>query len=94
MRPWPALTTNSLPNYLGLRLYPPQPSNSRVAVRDTILPVGGGLDGSSPVLVPKGMMVHLSVYALHHRRDLWGEDADEFRPERWSYEKQTWVRNP
>jgi cytochrome P450 len=36
-------------------------------------------------------MVHLSTYALHRHKDLWGHDAEEFRPERWNYEKQSWV---
>lgn len=36
-------------------------------------------------------MVHFSIFALHRHRDLWGEDAEEFRPERWLDEKQSWV---
>lgn len=63
-------------------------------MRDTVLPTGGGPDGSSPVLVRKDTIVHFSTYALHRRKDLWGDDAEEFRPERWNFEKQTWVRNP
>ena len=39
----------------------------------------------------KGTMVHFSIFALHRRRDPWGEDAEEFRPERWLDEKQLWV---
>ena len=33
--------------------------------------------------MPRGRRVITSFNALHHRRDLWGEDADDFRPERW-----------
>jgi cytochrome P450 len=77
---------------LGLRLHPAQPSNSRIASKDTILPTGGGPDGQSPVFVPKGSMVHFAAFALHRRPDLWGDDAEEFRPERWVNEKQSWVR--
>ncbi|RAO69389.1 uncharacterized protein BHQ10_005401 [Talaromyces amestolkiae] len=79
--------------YLVLRLYPPQASNSRIAVQDTILPKGGGPGGESPVFVRKGTMVHFSIYALHRDKGLWGHDAEEFRPERWDYERQSWVRS-
>ncbi|KAK1141876.1 hypothetical protein N8T08_008389 [Aspergillus melleus] len=37
-----------------LRVHPVAPINSRVAVRDTILPVGGGPDHKSPIFIPKG----------------------------------------
>lgn len=67
-----------------LRLHPPVPVNSRTAVRDTILPVGGGPDGQAPVLVLKGTMVGYSVYAMHRQPALYGMDAEIFRPERWS----------
>ncbi|MCJ1376664.1 hypothetical protein MMC20_007908 [Loxospora ochrophaea] len=65
------------------RLYPELPSNSRIAVRDTMLPTGGGMEGTAPVFVPKGGMVAWSITALHRRQDLWGEDAEDFKPERF-----------
>lgn len=84
-------TYNDLKNmtYLGwvvkevLRLYPPIPLNIRVANKDTSLPVGGGVDGMAPIFVPKGQEVVYQVFSTHRRRDLWGEDANEFKPERW-----------
>ncbi|KAL1999931.1 hypothetical protein VTN02DRAFT_3787 [Thermoascus thermophilus] len=66
-----------------LRLLPPVPSNVRFAVKDTTLPVGGGPDGRSPVYIRKGQSVGYTVWSLHRRQDIWGADADEFRPERW-----------
>ncbi|KAI5796428.1 cytochrome P450 [Geopyxis carbonaria] len=66
-----------------LRLYPAVPVNSRTATRDTLLPTGGGPAGTAPVLIPSGARVQWSVFALHRRRDIFGEDAEEFRPERW-----------
>ncbi|OJJ06777.1 hypothetical protein ASPVEDRAFT_46128 [Aspergillus versicolor CBS 583.65] len=66
-----------------LRLIPPVPLNYRVAVKDTTLPVGGGPDGKSPVFVAKGEPVLYSVYTMHRRKDIYGPDADSFRPERW-----------
>ncbi|KAI9811230.1 MAG: hypothetical protein M1827_005562 [Pycnora praestabilis] len=66
-----------------LRLYPQLPFNIRVAVKTTILPIGGGPDGHHPVLIRKGTGVGYSVYHMHRRTDLYGPDATEFRPERW-----------
>ncbi|OHW98293.1 n-alkane-inducible cytochrome p450 [Colletotrichum incanum] len=66
-----------------LRLYPPIPMNIRVANKDTFLPVGGGPDGSAPIFVTAGQEVAYQSFSTHRRKDLWGEDADQFRPERW-----------
>ncbi|PVH67890.1 cytochrome P450 [Cadophora sp. DSE1049] len=66
-----------------LRLYPSVPVNTRTTLRTTILPTGGGPDRKSPVLVPKGTAVAYSVYTMHRRPDLYGMDAELFRPERW-----------
>lgn len=71
----------------SLRLYPIVPHNSRKALEDTFLPLGGGKDGASPVFVPKGQFVAWSLYAMHRRKDLYGEDADLFKPERWLDQK-------
>ena len=57
--------------------------NTRSSVRDTILPKGGGKNGESPVFIPKGTAVAFSVYSMHRRPDLYGMDAEVFRPERW-----------
>jgi cytochrome P450 monooxygenase len=56
----------------------------RAARCDTTLPRGGGPDGKSPVFVPKGTTVCSLTYHIHHDKDIWGDDADEFRPERWA----------
>lgn len=66
-----------------LRLYPIVPSNSRQALEDTVIPYGGGPDGQSPVFISKGTMVSWNPYAMHRRKDFFGEDALEFKPERW-----------
>ncbi|KAI4282743.1 MAG: hypothetical protein L6R38_002702 [Xanthoria sp. 2 TBL-2021] len=66
-----------------LRLYTVVPMNTRVANKDTYLPSGGGFDGRSPVYVRKGQMIVYQAYSLHRRTDLWGSDANDFRPERW-----------
>lgn len=73
-----------------LRLYPSVPLNSRRAVRDTTIPCGGGSDGTSPVFVPKGTQVDYSVHVMHRRKDIWGDDALDFKPDRWKGRKVGW----
>jgi cytochrome P450 len=60
-----------------LRLLPPAPGVMRIAVKDTVL---GGYK------IFKGDTVSVSAYALHRLEDQWGENAEEFRPERFSAE--------
>ena len=67
----------------GLRLYPPVPLNNRTAMRTTILPTGGGPDGHSPILVRRGEVVVFSSYVNSRRKNIYGPDANDFRPERW-----------
>jgi len=69
---------------IALRLYPVVPGNARFANKDTTLPRGGGPDGQSPIFIAKGSICAYSVYAMHRRKDIYGPDAEEFRPERWS----------
>lgn len=77
-----------------LRLFPIVPINQRIAVRDTMLPVGGGPDGKSPVAIRKGETVGYHTYVMQRRKDIWGEDADEFRPSRWEGRKLGWEMVP
>lgn len=66
-----------------MRLWPVVPTNSRLAARDTTLPRGGGEDGSRPILVRKDTEVILLVFALQRDPEIFGADAEVFRPERW-----------
>ncbi|KAL2072294.1 hypothetical protein VTL71DRAFT_11637 [Oculimacula yallundae] len=77
-------------NNEALRLYPVVPINGRFANKDTTLPRGGGRDGKSKIFIPKGASVDYSVHVMHHRKDLWGEDAEEFKPERWQNRRPGW----
>ncbi|KAF2689735.1 putative P450 monooxygenase [Lentithecium fluviatile CBS 122367] len=65
------------------RMYPVVPSNSRQALKDTVIPRGGGPDGTAPVLIPKGACVAYHSHAMHRRSDVFGDDADVFNPSRW-----------
>ncbi|KAK4998888.1 hypothetical protein LTR66_001986 [Elasticomyces elasticus] len=68
----------------ALRLHPPVPILSKVAIRDTVLPLGGGPDGKAPLFVKKDSILVYSIYSMHRRKDVWGDDAADFRPERWA----------
>ncbi|XP_024184309.1 cytochrome P450 704C1 [Rosa chinensis] len=58
-----------------LRLYPAVPVNAKVCFSDDTWP-----DGFS---VKKGDMVAYQPYAMGRMKFLWGDEAEEFRPERW-----------
>ncbi len=75
----------------ALRLHPPVPTNTRLCVNDTVLPLGGGRFGEDPVFVAKGTILVYTVHAMHRRKDFFGEDAEEFRPERWVGQRHSWV---
>jgi cytochrome P450 len=77
-------------NNEALRLYPVVPLNGRFANKDTILPRGGGKDGKSPIFIPKNTAVDYSVHVMHHRKDIWGPDAEDFNPERWQGRRVGW----
>ena len=65
------------------RLNPSIGQMNRAALRDTVLPTGGGPDGTSPIFVKKGTLLTTSFYALHRLPSFFGADATEWRPERW-----------
>lgn len=70
-------------NVSVLRLYPSVPVNAREALKTTTLPVGGGPDGQSPVLIREGEGIGYNVYSMHRSEKIYGPDAAQFRPSRW-----------
>ncbi|KAK7743683.1 hypothetical protein SLS62_010515 [Diatrype stigma] len=54
-----------------LRLYPAVPFNVRLALRDTLLPTGGGPNGDQPVPVLKDTSIAYSTIAMQRRADLY-----------------------
>lgn len=77
-----------------LRLHPVLPTASRTAVRDTVLPVGAGSDGSEPVFCPKGTDVRWLSWSTQRDARYYGPDPDEFRPDRWDGLRLTWEYIP
>ena len=71
--------------YETLRTLGPAGRIFRTARRDTTLPRGGGPDGMAPVFVPRGATVCSLTYHIHHDKETWGANADEFLPERWEH---------
>ncbi|KZT24217.1 cytochrome P450 [Neolentinus lepideus HHB14362 ss-1] len=71
-----------------LRVYPPTSLLSRTCRQDTTLPLAYPITSSSgvtltSVAVPAGTSVIMSLLAANHNKQVWGPDADEWRPERW-----------
>ncbi|KAK1149559.1 hypothetical protein N8T08_005108 [Aspergillus melleus] len=77
-----------------LQLYPPIATNSRKATKDTSLPLGGGLDEDSPILVKKGQDVIFYAHITHTLPEFWGPDANRFDPDRWADYKSSWAYLP
>ena len=74
-----------------LRLQGPSGRVLRTALRDTILLVGGGgLNGRFPLFVEKGVIMALNLWTLHHDKEIWGNDANEFNPQRWIDRRPMW----
>ncbi|KAL8724600.1 MAG: hypothetical protein Q9166_007857 [cf. Caloplaca sp. 2 TL-2023] len=75
----------------SLRLAPFATFNQRICLQDTVLPTGGGNDGTEPLFVKRGDVIETNFYAMHRDRDIWGDDADEFWPERWEMSHPPWA---
>ncbi|KAJ7702762.1 cytochrome P450 [Mycena rosella] len=73
-----------------LRLFPPiAPGMFRKTCEDTVLPLSApivGVDGTpmNTISVPKGTLIHIAIAAANHNKQVWGADALEFKPERWT----------
>ncbi|KAJ7430212.1 cytochrome P450 [Mycena galericulata] len=84
---------NSLP-YLEsvvretLRVHAPVAFVNRMAMEDNVLPLSQpyiDTKGKSheSLLIPKGQIIHIPILAVNTDKEIWGEDAMVFKPERW-----------
>ena len=76
-----------------LRLHLPASRITRIALRDTVLPVGGGPDARSPLFIAKGKVIEMDLYSLQRDPKIWGSDAGEFKPQRWRAGRPLWEAN-
>ena len=61
--------------YEVLRLYPPAVYFNRAIKNDVEL---------GKMSLPKGVQVSLPILLIHQDHDIWGDDATEFKPERFA----------
>ncbi|KAF8552300.1 cytochrome P450 [Imleria badia] len=72
-----------------LRVYPPVPATERIATKDDVLSFRkpftdkhGAVHDS--IRVSKGDAITIPIMAMNLSTELWGPDAQEFKPERWT----------
>ena len=66
----------------------PVPHIPRMVRQDIVMPLSQpirGLDGTliTEVPVPKGTIILIGMLASNRNPQLWGPDAEEWKPERW-----------
>ncbi|EKM56480.1 uncharacterized protein PHACADRAFT_253633 [Phanerochaete carnosa HHB-10118-sp] len=75
-----------------LRLYSPIAFVSRENTRDVVMPLSTPLtlrDGTSTtsIHVPRGTAIMVGIYSSNRNKAIWGDDACEWKPERWLEDK-------
>lgn len=71
-----------------LRVLPPVALTVREAVEDDVLPLSEpirGRDGKmlDSLYLPHGQTVAIDIMQVNRNKQLFGDDANQFRPERW-----------
>ncbi|KAH9840926.1 cytochrome P450 [Rhodofomes roseus] len=71
-----------------LRLNPPPSQVSRQLCKDVVAPISSPITGKDgrlrkEVVIPKGTIVFIGILASNINPAVWGEDAAEWKPERW-----------
>jgi cytochrome P450 len=71
-----------------LRVHSPVPSTIRIAMKDDVIPLSTPFvdkNGETQfgIKVSKGDSIFIPILAINRSKNIWGEDAAEFKPERW-----------
>ena len=86
-----ALPENDVPSYEQVRslTYLDMVISETLRIHSTssqglprVVPPGEGVDLAGHHF-PQGVVLSVPAYTMHHSKEIWGSDADEFRPERW-----------
>ncbi|KAI0640539.1 cytochrome P450 [Trametes meyenii] len=71
-------------------MYPPVATTLRMANRDDVLPVTAPFvdwhgNTQTEVRIAKGNRIVVPIAVLNRLKSVWGDDAAEFKPERWEH---------
>ncbi|TFK40912.1 cytochrome P450 [Crucibulum laeve] len=75
-----------------LRLSPPVHGTIRVATANDQIPIshpvtlrdGTILEAGSSISIRKGSYIHIPIEGINYSKEIWGDDALSFKPDRWS----------
>ncbi|KAJ3910411.1 cytochrome P450 [Lentinula edodes] len=78
-----------------LRLHPPILENHHEAAETISVPLSEPIAGTSDtyLVIPKGTILEIPVNVVQTDPDVWGSDAEIFRPERWFERKKQGLRH-
>ncbi|WCJ31763.1 cytochrome P450 family 96 subfamily A polypeptide 1 [Euphorbia peplus] len=71
--------------YETLRLYPPVMYEHKEAIEVDVLPSGH--------CVKEKMKIFIPLYVMGRSRSIWGEDCEEFKPERWISDEGKFIQH-
>ncbi|KIJ41087.1 hypothetical protein M422DRAFT_60506 [Sphaerobolus stellatus SS14] len=71
-----------------MRLHAAVPYSQRVATQDDVVPLGQPFTDKKgrvkhEIAVKKGDRILIPIICVNRSKDIWGQDAHEFKPERW-----------
>jgi cytochrome P450 len=81
MRKYPVAARGSL----RVQLFSSAPASGSASSKNepTVLDISHLQLPCSSVTVPEKTIFHINIFSLHNSKRIWGEDAAEYRPERW-----------